>query len=260
MKNNIRYHACLKKQEVILFISDIHAPYQDNMAIRAVIAFGKELQPDRIILMGDIVDFYAISSFRKDPIRALQLQKEIDEAVSILRIIRNEFPKIPIDLIQGNHEQRLQKYLWTKASELSGLRQLNVPALLKLESFNITYHSTGRMKYRGLMIKHGDKVRKHSAYTARGEFDETGLSGISAHTHRIGLHCQTNEAGRYFWYEIGCLCKLNAEYMEGKTPNWQQGFAVGYFKKGSAKCNIHIIPIVCGKALYQGKEYYGRSK
>ena len=247
-----------KKYEKVLFVSDIHAPYQDNSAIRAMIAFGKEFKPNRIIFMGDVVDFYAISSFSKDPFRALGLQKELDEAVAILKIMRKEFPKAKMDFIRGNHEARLQRYLWNKASELSGLRNLTVPNLLKLGELNIAYHQTGRMKLRGIVVKHGDIVRKFAGYTAKGENEATGISGVSVHTHRAASYFKTNEGGRHFWYELGCLCKLNAEYMEGKIPNWQQAFGIGFFKLGSSKCNIHIINIINGKALFGLKEYFGR--
>jgi len=260
LTNNINYMSKGRKYEKVLFVSDIHAPYQDNSAIRAMIAFGKEFKPDRIILMGDVVDFYAISSFSKDPYRALGLQKEIDETVSILKILRKEFPKARMDFIRGNHEARLQRFLWNKAAELSGLRNLTVPKLLKLDELNITYHMKGRMKLRGIVVKHGDIVRKFSGYTAKGELENTGISGVSVHTHRAAAHFHTNEGGRHFWYELGCLCKLNAEYMEGKIPNWQQAFGIGYFKKGSKKCNIHIVNIINGKALYGTKEYLGRKK
>lgn len=249
-----------RKYEKVLFVSDIHAPFQDNQAIRALIAFGKEFKPDRIVFMGDVVDFYSVSSFDKDPIRALQLQEEIDVAVGILKVFRKEFPDVKMDFIRGNHERRLQKYIWKKAPALTNMRDLTVQAQLQLDVMDITYHKTGRMILRGIVVKHGDIVRKHSSYTAKGELEDTGISGVSAHTHRMGLHCHTNRGGRHFWYEVGCLCKMNAEYMEGKMPNWQQGFAAGYFKKGSKKCNIQLIPILNGKALFGEKEYFGRKK
>jgi len=260
LTNNINYMSKERKYEKVLFVPDIHAPYQDNAAIRSMIAFGKEFKPDRIFLMGDVIDFYALSSFSKDPIRAMRLQKEIDEAVAIMRIIRKEFPKAKIDFVKGNHEARLQRYLWNKASELSGLRNLTVPKLLKLEELDIRYHEIGRLNYRGKVVKHGNLVRKFSAYTAKGELDSTGISGISGHTHRAGFHFHTNEGGKHFWFECGCLCKLHAEYMEGKIPNWQQGFGIGYFKLGSGKCNLHFVPIINGVALYGTKEYFGRKK
>ena len=260
MKNNISYKIISRKNEKVLFVSDIHAPFQDNMAIKAIISFGKWLKPDKIIFMGDVIDFYAISKFSKDPVRAMRLQNEIDEAHSILRIFRKEFPKVEMVYLKGNHEARLQGYLWSKASELSGLRNMSLVSLLGLDGLNIQYVSNGRMKFRNFIIKHGDIVRKHSAYTARGELEATGLSGISIHTHRLSTHYLSNEGGNYVWYEGGCLCKMNQEYMQGKYPNWQQGFAFGYFKKGSAKYNIHLVNIINGKALFMENEFSGTIK
>ena len=260
MKNNIRYLVSKRNNEKVLFVSDIHAPFQDNRAIRAIISFGKWLKPDKVIFIGDVIDFYAVSKFNKDPVRAMRLQNEIDEAHSILKIFRWEFPNVGMIYLEGNHEARLKKYLWSKASELSGLRNMRLESLMGLDGLNIKYVSNGRMKYRNFIIKHGDIVRKHSAYTARGELESTGISGLSGHTHRLSAHYLSNEGGNYVWYEIGCLCKKNQEYMQGKSPNWQQGFAFGCFKKGSAKYNIHLVNIVNGKALFMENEFSGNSK
>ena len=156
MKNNIRYIVSKRDNEIILFVSDIHAPFQDNRAVRAIISFGKWLKPDKIIFIGDIIDFYAISRFSKDPIRAIRLQNEIDETISILKAFRDEFPKVEMIYLKGNHEQRLQKYLWSKASEISRLRNMTLESLLELNSFGIKYEEKGRVKFRNLVIKHGD--------------------------------------------------------------------------------------------------------
>lgn len=244
------------KYKKVLYVSDIHAPFHDNKAINAMIAFAKWFKPDVVIYMGDLVDFYAISHFAKDPMRALQLQKEIDSAVSVLTRIDTACNGAEKFFIRGNHEMRMQKFLWTRAAELSSLRGLSVERLLKLDDFGIKYMKNGRMTYRGNVIKHGDLVRKFSAYTSKGEFDATGMSGKSAHTHRAGVYRVTNESGSYTWMECGCLCLLNAEYMDGKIPNWQQGFGISYFKEGSRRFQDEFVPIIKGKAMYGGMEFY----
>lgn len=246
------------KYKKVLFVPDIHAPFQDNKAINALIAFATWFKPDVVIYMGDLVDFYAVSHFVKSPIRRLQLQKEIDVATSVLKKINAAVNGSQKFFIRGNHEARLQKYLWTQASELSGLRDLQVEHLLKLDELGIKYLKDGRMKYRGMVIKHGDIVRKFAGYTAKGEFESTGVSGASGHTHRLGVYSQTNEAGDFMWMETGCLCKLNAEYMEGKKPNWQQGFGVGYYKEGSKRFDADTVRIVRGKAMYCGLEFFAK--
>lgn len=243
------------KQQKVLFIPDIHCPYQDNVALKALYSFMDWWKPDTVIIMGDLVDFYSLSSFDKDPKRALQLQKELDQSVKVLKDIRNKAPKVDIHFIKGNHEQRLKKYLWSNSKELDGLKALQLEKLLEFDKFNIKYHDNGRMRFKGLMLKHGDIVRKYAGYSAKAEFEKNGLSGVSVHTHRLSTYRQTNEAGDYIWLEGGCLCKLNAEYLNGATPNWQQGFAIGYFKKNSKRYLLETIPIIKGKAMYGGKEF-----
>lgn len=241
--------------EKCLLVPDIHAPFQDELAISALLSFSKWFKPDKVFILGDLVDFYAISSFTKDPERALKLQDEIDMAYQIIKQIRNANPKADITLLRGNHEHRLQKYLWSEAKELAGLRDLSIDSLLRLRSINIKYEENGRLVYRGIVIKHGDVVRKFACYSAKGEFEKTGMSGISCHTHRAGVYYHTNQSGSYAWLECGCLCRLDAEYLNGETPNWEQGFGVAYFSKNSPRYLLEFIPFVGGKAFYQGKEF-----
>jgi len=245
------------KYKKVLYVPDIHAPFHDNKAIDALIAFAKWFKPDVVIYLGDLIDFYAISSFAKDPQRALDLQKEIDSAIAVLKKINAACNGSDKYFLRGNHEKRMQKFLWTRAAELSSLKGLKVENLLQLSDFGIKYMKNGRMTYRGNAIKHGDLVRKFSAYTAKGEMESTGMSGKSAHTHRAGVYRFTNESGPYTWMECGCLCKMfNVEYMEGKIPNWQQGFGISYFKDGSKRFHDEFVPIIKGKAMYGGAEYY----
>lgn len=239
----------------VLIVPDVHCPFQDYAAVSSLLDFSKWFKPDAIFFMGDLVDFYAISRFVKDPERALKLQEEIDNATDFLKQFRKQHPTIPMTFIRGNHEHRLQKYLWTQAPELSGLRDLTVESLLQLKHLNIYYEKTGRLVHRGVVFKHGDVVRKFAGYSAKGEFEKLGMSGVSGHTHRAAIYYHNNQSGKYCWMECGCLCKLDPEYMEGEVPNWQVGWGVGYFKNNSDRYFLEFIPFVGGKAFYQGKEF-----
>ena len=245
----------MPKYEKCLVIPDIHAPFQDEKALSACLSFSQWFKPDKIFIIGDLVDFYAISHFLKDPERALKLQDELDAAYDILRKIRELNPQAFIVLIRGNQEYRLQKYLWSEAKELNGLRDLGIERLLNLRSLDIHYVKTGRLEHRGIIIKHGDIVRKFAGYSAKGEFEKSGMSGISGHTHRAATYYQNNQSGSYVWMETGCLCRLDADYLEGDTPNWQQGFGVVYFKKNANRYFMEFIPFVGGKSFYHLKEF-----
>jgi len=243
------------KYKKVLFVPDIHAPFHDMKAIKALIAFARWWKPDYLYFLGDVVDFYSISSFVKDPQRALQLQLEVDDAKQILKLICASAPDAKKYFIRGNHEKRMQKFLWTRAAELSGLQGLQVENMLELPELGIHYYADGRTQFRGTIIKHGDIVRKFTSYTAKGEFENTGISGVSAHTHRLGIYSATNEAGNFTWMECGHLCDPKQEYLEGKTPNWQQGFGIGFYKEGSRRFDMDLIRIIKGKAMYGGYEF-----
>jgi hypothetical protein len=149
----------------------------------------------------------------------------------------------------------LIKYKWAKAKELNSLRDLKFQKLLKLDELNIDYISNGRLKFKNTLIKHGDIVRQQSGYTARGEFERSGMSGVSGHTHRLGVHWKTNESGEYVWFEGGCLCDLAPEYMEGKTPDWQHGFIRGHYKANDKLFNLDQVQIIEGVAMFGGYEF-----
>lgn len=91
----------MKNKFVVL--SDIHFPYHDEKALKAVYNFLSNTHVDTIILNGDILDFYDVSSFDKDPDRINSLQKEIDMAQKFFKKLRSLAPKARIVFVKGNH-------------------------------------------------------------------------------------------------------------------------------------------------------------
>lgn len=225
-----------------IVLSDIHFPYQDDKALKAVYKFLEQHPVDTIILNGDILDFYDVSSFDKDPERINSLQKEINLAQKFFKKLRDYLSPIGrIVFVKGNHEQRIERYL-KKHPELYSLDVLKLPNLLGLDKFNIEYKDKG-FKLGSLKIIHGTIVRKYAGYTAKAEMEKHDCSGISAHVHRLSCYYYRTPERYLAWYESGCLCNLNPEYVD--NPNWSQGFLYGYVEKDSFA--VTPIPIVDGK-------------
>jgi hypothetical protein len=109
------------------------------------------------------------------------------------------------------------------------------------------------MMFHGFLVKHGNVVRTRSGYSATGELEKTGVSGISGHTHRMSQVFKSHYGGMYTWAELGCGCKLDAEYLEGQVADWQHGIGWGYFKKGDDNFTIHVAPIIKGKLIFDGE-------
>jgi len=215
--------------------SDFHVPFHDKELFRLFLAFLRRERPGHVHLLGDIADFWHTSRFNKDPHRVENIQDDLDAVVRVLRAIRKAAPRAHIVYTEGNHEERIAKYLATQARELAHLRCLHLPELLQLDRLGIEYRSHLEPYFVGhLMMLHGQVVRKWSAYTARANMERYGCSVLCGHTHRQGTfkHTDANRIA-YRALENGCMCSFDAEYV--LFPDWQQGWSVvwlhehGYF-------------------------------
>jgi hypothetical protein len=230
-------------------LNDWHIPYHDKRALAVAFNFVESTEPEKIVI-DEVVDFYALSKFSKDPKRRLMLQDELDVAQEWLWRLRKRFPKTEITMVESNHDRRLVKYLSSQAQELAYLRCLDFAHLLGLTGMQIKY--TQNFIYKKVLFKHGDIVRRDSAMTAKAEFVKEGMAGASGHTHRAGVFYQTLRGGKYSWVECGCLCTLKPDYVEG-TANWQQGIGLFTFEDGSDLYDPKVFTINKYKILWGSK-------
>ena len=244
----------IKEFEKSVFIPDAHIPHIAEDIFENLLAFLKDFQPDKIFILGDWMDFYNLSKFDQDPKLFGQLQRELNLGHFYLEQIRKVCPKADGVFLEGNHEDRLRRWLW-KNPEIASLMDLNISALLGLEELRfhaIPYGDT--FDYNGsLIVKHGDIVRMHSAYTAKAELEKHGVSGISGHTHRLGQFNKTDDSGQKLWQEAGCVCKMALPW--SKNNNWQQGFVYAHMETKGNRFHIVSVPIIKGRFFAEGKYY-----
>jgi hypothetical protein len=244
--------------EVVVFLSDLHVPYEDKKAVRAVIDLIEDLQPHRIVLNGDIQDFYRVSRFDKDWERTDTLQDEIDTGNFYRMKFRDAAPNAVIDETEGNHEARLGIYLDRNADALGSLRSLRLPALLQHKTYQITGHGDeGFLLRPDFWIKHGEIARQDAGMSAKAQMLKAFTNGLTGHTHRLGEFTVRVGMGKvYRWFENGCLCNIDdADYIRGGAPNWMQGFSVGQFSTNSDKFKVELVEVEDGGFSYHGKTY-----
>lgn len=212
-----------------LNISDIHIPYYDPFAWQLFLNIVKVVKPTKINVGGDALDCYLFSAFDKDPERMKDgsFQEDLDQWFHMAREMQRAAPDdCEYEFVPGNHEDRLRRY-FMRNPELYGLRALELPALMRLDELGIKYQESEIEVVPGLLIiKHGDVVRKDSAFSAKGELEKEKytISTITGHTHRLGTHYARTRLRVVKAHENGCLCKLDPEYV--KNPNWQQGLTM----------------------------------
>ena len=236
--------------EKTLLFQDNHAPFHDKKLHDLLLSFIEEEQPDNIVIPGDFWDCYLLSRFNKDPRRKMRLQGEIDCAYWLLYEIREAAgDTCKITYLKGNHEERLQKYLWSTAPELADLECLSIDGLLWLDDLNIEYKDS--IDIGKFHIYHGSLVRQEAGYTAKAEFIKNGCSGLTGHTHRDAKYTRRNRGGHHVWYENFCMCDLNAEYVKG-VANWTQGWSMLYDMNG--RQYVDQIPVINHRYIWNGKE------
>jgi predicted phosphodiesterase len=224
-----------------IVLSDIHFPFQNDKALKVVDQYLKDNIFHNIYLLGDIIDFYALSDFNKNPDRATTLQEDLNTTKAYLTHIRSLSLGSHIYFIDGNHEVRLKRYLW-KHPEISSLDALSLPNLLGFKENNIMHKPQYHIE-NNMIFEHGSICRKHSAYTAKAMFEKRGMSGMSGHTHRLGHYLHTNMTGSFQWLENGCLCSLEPEYLIG-VPDWINGFSIIENNTKTKRNLINQIPII----------------
>lgn len=240
-------------------ISDLHIPYHDEHAWALTLKIVAAVKPTAINFGGDMLDFYRLSVYSKDPQRyeGNWLQEDLDQWARMAREISRIAPsKCKKRFVPGNHEDRLRRYL-ERNPELYGLRSLELGMLMRLDELGIEYHEREIVIIPDeLLIKHGAVVRKDSAFSAKGELERERhtISTITGHTHRLGTHYVRTRRGLVKAHENGCLCILDPEYVT--FPNWQLGLTVTTHWGGSV-FHVEDVPFLNHgehmKAVVMGK-------
>jgi hypothetical protein len=248
-----------QQRETWVVLNDLQMPFEDKEVVwDLVVPFVRDLKPYGIVLNGDIVDNYEISDFTKDPkLRKMDLKAEREGLHRLLGALA------PVSTerwyIEGNHEQRFQRYSWSRVPELVAADVVPTFAeAFKLEDFGFKHKVYGEHINLGkLMVTHGFAVRQHSAMSAKAHFDRLGTSVLLGHTHRLGIFHRTNQSGDHAAYENGCLCRLDG-LGYAQFPDWQQGLAVVDVFAGGL-FNVQQLRIIDRRWFVYGDDIVSRS-
>lgn len=211
----------------ILLLSDVHVPYHNIKALSAAIDFGIKNDANTIIFNGDTLDCYQLSRFQKDP-RKRSFADELESCRDLLRVFRQLFDGVPIYFKLGNHEERFENYMKTRAPELLGNPEFELKNLLRSGELGITFIGDKRIIRAGkLNILHGHEFGQSifsPVNPARGYYNRAKANVICGHNHQSSNHSENNLDGNVVTtWSTGCLCELNPAYLP--INKWNHGFA-----------------------------------
>lgn len=209
-----------------LVISDIHLPYHDKRAIELAVNEGRQRGIAGIILNGDILDFYQISRFSRDPSRP-RVKAEIEKGQQLLEWLRSQFRRARIVFKEGNHDERMKTYLADRAPELFDLDDMQLPNLLRAANYGVEWVGDRRTIQLGkLPIIHGHEYQgSGGVMPARWLFIRAWSSALCGHFHQPSHFPVTSLDNREMSvWSTGCACFLHPYYRR-RNP-WRHGFAM----------------------------------
>lgn len=215
------------KATKVLVLSDIHIPYHSISALTAVFDYTKKMKIDAVLLNGDVLDFFGLSRYCKDPKKrnfASEL-KAFEEFMNIL----NDIYKCRIYFKLGNHEERYNHFLWMKAGEIADVEEFQLEEIIKKRAKNVVVIGDKRIIRLGkLNVLHGHEFSGgvfSPVNIARGLFLKAKVSAMQGHNHQTSEHSESNLEGKLTTtFSLGCLSELNPEYMP--INKWNHGFAI----------------------------------
>jgi len=245
-----------KKTTRILIISDLHVPYHDIAAWECVLQVIRETKPDVVVIIGDFADMYSISSHPKSLDRKMNFVIERDAVNAALDQLRSAAgANCRIVWTEGNHEDRITRYLQSSAPELGGIKEIRAEGLFKVRERNIEW-----VPYRS-EIKIGNcsfthDVGRCGVNTARQSLLDFGGNLVVGHSHRGCIAYQGEIKGSsHFCLNVGWLGDVNAiDYIHRARAkrDWQLGFGL-VDQDETGYSWAQFIPVLNGRCVVDGK-------
>lgn len=163
----------------------------------------RELMPDRVIYLGDMLDLPNMSRFEQRADWQGSTQKSLDRYHTFLSETRANAPNAEIVTMEGNHEVRMERMLRKDAADLMHIRRANAEKelgvltlqfLLRMDELEVN-HISGYPNgvywlNDNMKAIHGTNVAKGGSNAAKYLRDEM-TSTLFGHTHRVEMANRT---------------------------------------------------------------------
>lgn len=250
--------ATVKPSEGLIgLFPDQHAPHHDPLVHEAACQWIKDAKPQKLVLLGDLLDNASVSRHRRSGHEA-SLNECMTAGYGLLRgyvqaVVDAGMSVGPdgceIVLLPGNHdEERIKNTLADKGlAELANLTQVgsDVPIaslehLMRLDELGIRVerppagYGYQHAEYRvtpSLLAVHGWIAKKGSGASALATLDRVNENVVQGHTHRQALVFATKWIGgkgyRLTAVEAGTMALMEQSSLGyAMRPDWQPGFCV----------------------------------
>ena len=254
-------------------------PLHDRLSIDAVRNVAMDIKPNVVVWAGDILDLSEWSlNYLKKPEFVMTTQAALIEASWSIASLKNDLPWAEHVVMIGNHDDRLERFLIKKMSQVYQLRpadQLDLSSLLAIDNLlglsRMDIHYVGNYpdgewwinKY--FKVVHGSVVRSRPGGTASAIIQGQTVNLAFGHIHRqeiVSERILGQKEDRPIWAASpGCLCHIDGR-VPGSTKdrNWQKGAMVVQYDNNGFVGFPEFIRFNNDGAIFRGNVYTGQDK
>jgi hypothetical protein len=235
MKKPVGTESVPVKNSIVLIGQDLHLwPENNSTALRGFRHVAKFLNPDVLILNGDVMDIPQVS--RHPPIgweHHPDLLQELEYAKVVLGGLEELVgANTKLFWTLGNHDSRFNTRLAEIAPEYRG-----IPGFRLKDHFSARWTPAWRVDLvsdkETTIVKHRFSGGIHAAYN---NVIKSARHFITGHTHRLGARPVVLDQRTFWGVEAGMLNDPNApqfsSYTEAAPLHWAAGFVVLNYRNG----------------------------
>jgi hypothetical protein len=267
------------------FAGDIYSgkliPFHSRAALDLAVQIAATYRFTHCVILGDWLDLPDFSTkYLRNPAETGLTQYALNEASYWLGKLSAALgPGVTKKFLTGNHEDRINKYIFELSPALAGLRapgsdepMYSLSTWLNMKQYGWELVPGGYLNgiyyaAKDIRFIHGERVSSKPGDTARKTLEDFP-AGITAfgHIHRIELASDRmpmagggNQTAIAF--TPGCLCRVSPDSpVPGHKPthNWNQGLGIITFTESSQDASINTLYIDDGKTTGpDGRRFVG---
>ena len=246
-------------------VGDMHGMRMDRAAVDTFLADMKDLDPDEIVLGGDMMEcggwlarhlpvgFVALSDYT--------YQEDVNATNWFLDELQKVCPHAVIHYLEGNHESRVERWCVDQTMahkrDATFLREAFAPQyLLRLKERGIKYYCRSEIYVDGLprgWIKLGKMCFTHQLAggknAASRSLDRSSCNLTFFHTHKEDTATRVLPTiGLVKAFCPGCLCVMQPVWQHSLPTDWSQGYDINFIAKSGNFQRLNV-PIWRGTSL-----------
>jgi predicted phosphodiesterase len=229
----------------ILVGGDLHAwTGEPPIMWQAFCKVAKEIKPNAIILLGDMIDAARVSRFGKS--LGSQAPK-VNEEIETLQRWLQDLPHVHHRFwVIGNHDIRVDNYIANQASELDDY----IGSLAqRFQAYDFSYGvNINNVEYR-----HRFRGGIHAAHN---NVMNAGISMVTGHTHQLKATPHRTRQGTLWGIEAGMLGDPHGpqfEYTEGIPTKYHSGFVLISHDEEGNMLPPELCESVGGRPCFRGE-------